>query len=119
MRDTTLTSTRRRFLQVGALGGLGLSLPGLLRAADSPGTRKPRAWAVIFLNQFGGPRHHASVDRKPNAPDAIRGVFQPIATTPRVQVCERLPASLRSCTGHPQCSLRHEMKNHNPRAIIA
>jgi hypothetical protein len=115
MRDTPLTSTRRQLLQVGALGGLGLSLPGLLRAADSTGHLKVRAKAVIFLHQFGGPSHHDTVDMKPNAPDAIRGEFRPIDTTlPGVQVCERLPRFAQIMHKVTLVrSLRHEMKNHN------
>ncbi len=82
--------TRRRLLQVGGLGLLGLSLPALLRAEH--GGRKARAKSVIFLHQYGGPSHHDTFDMKPAAPDAIRGEFKPIATrTPGIQICEVFP----------------------------
>jgi len=83
--------TRRHLLQVGALGLFGFHLPGLLRAADH-GRHKVRAKSVILLHQFGGPSHHDTFDMKPNAPDAIRGEFKPVATrVPGLMVCERLP----------------------------
>jgi Protein of unknown function (DUF1501) len=107
--------TRRSLLRVGGLGFLGLSLPGLLRAAEHGGKTKGRAKSVIFLHQYGGPSHHDTFDMKPNAPDSIRGEFKPIATkVPGLNVCERLPrmaAVMDKVT--VLRSLRHEMKNHN------
>jgi hypothetical protein len=112
--------TRRHLLQVGALGLFGFHLPGLLRAADRGG-HKVRAKSVILLHQFGGPSHHDTFDMKPNAPDAIRGEFKPVATrVPGLQVCERLPRMagvMEKCTLIR--SLRHEMKNHNSAAYYS
>jgi hypothetical protein len=108
------TMTRRRLLQVGGLGLAGLSLPGLLRAAERGG-RKARAKSVLFLHQWGGPSCMDTFDMKPAAPDAVRGEFQPVASRASgIQVCERLP---RTSTVMDKVtlvrSLRHEMKNHN------
>ena len=52
---------------------------------------------------------------KPDAPDAIRGEFKPIASSvPGVLVCERLPHMARVMDKVTLVrSLRHEMKNHN------
>jgi hypothetical protein len=103
--------SRRQLLRAGGLGLLGLHLPDLWAASG----RKARAQAVIFLHQFGGPSHHDTFDMKPDAPDAIRGEFKPIATrVPGLQVCERLPhvAPLMDRVTLVR-SLRHEMKNHN------
>ncbi len=52
---------------------------------------------------------------KPDAPDAIRGEFKPIASrAPGVHVCERLPRIARVMDKVTLIrSLRHEMKNHN------
>src|ERR671934_2569496 len=72
--------SRRRLLQVGGLGLLGLHLPALLRAAERGGNRKARARSVIFLHQYGGPSHHDTFDMKPSAPDEISGEFKPIAS---------------------------------------
>jgi hypothetical protein len=92
--------SRRRLVQAGGLGLVGLSLPDLLfhrspAAAQglSAGTgRAPRAEACIFVVQYGGASHIDTWDLKPAAPAEIRGPYQPIATrTPGVQVGELLP----------------------------
>jgi hypothetical protein len=87
-------STRRAFLQVGYSGLLGLGLPGLLaaRAAAANGVGPARARSVIVILLSGGLGQHDSFDMKPEAPDGIRGEFQPIDTTvPGIRVCEHLP----------------------------
>ena len=86
--------SRRRLLEVGSMGLMGVTLPKLLRAeeASRAGGFVPRADAcvVIFLN--GGPSHHDMWDMKPDAPVGIRGEFKPITTSaPGVQVSEHLP----------------------------
>src|SRR5262249_39581436 len=101
--------TRRHLLKIGGLGLLGLA--GAARAAG----RKPRADAVIFLHQWGGPSPHHTFDMKPGAPDAVPGEVKPVASNvPGLPVCERLPRMTtvmdKVCLVH---SLRHEMKNHN------
>jgi hypothetical protein len=107
--------TRRQLLQLGGAGLFGLSLPGLLAAAERNGGRKAKARAVIFLHQFGGPSQTDTFDMKPNAPDKIRGEFQPVTTkVPGLQVCEQLPRIAqimdKVCVVR---SLTHTMKNHN------
>jgi hypothetical protein len=90
--------TRRTLLQAGGAGLLGLSLPRLL-AAEAAGSGTPaRAKSVIFLFLFGGPSQHETFDLKPDAPDQIRGHFQPIASrTPGLRICEHLPR-LAACS---------------------
>jgi hypothetical protein len=106
--------TRRRLLQVGGAGLLGLSLPQFLRAADA-GRGKAKARSVIFLHQWGGPSHHDTFDMKPHAPDAIRGEYQPVASSlPGVPICEHLPRTAKVM--HKVTLVRglyHTMKNHN------
>lgn len=87
---------RRTLIQAGAIGlvGLGLNHLEALRAATASGSSaaagKARAAIYIFLS--GGLAQHDSFDMKPQAPDSIRGEFQPIATrTPGVNICEHLP----------------------------
>ena len=106
--------TRRRLLQIGGLGCLGLGLIDSIRAAES-GKLKVRAKSVIFLHQWGGPSHHDSFDMKPNAPDAIRGEYRPVPTTaPGIQVCERLPGVARVAEKFSLIrTMTHEMKNHS------
>ena len=94
--------TRRDMLQAGGLGMLGLSLPELLRRRASaavgqaaPG-RRVRARSCILLFLMGGPPQHSTWDPKPDAPDAIRGAFKPIATAvPGMQIGELMPRLAR------------------------
>jgi hypothetical protein len=61
-----------------------------LRARAS--SEKPRARSVIFVFLTGGLSHLDSFDLKPDAPDTVRGEFNPIATkTPGIRICEHLP----------------------------
>jgi hypothetical protein len=76
--------TRRRLIQVGALGMLGLCLPRLLQAhapARDGGQRRGRELSCIFVVQYGGASHLDTWDVKPDAPDGIRGPYRPIATS--------------------------------------
>jgi hypothetical protein len=91
--------TRRDMLHAGGLGLLGLSLPELLRtraAAGESARRGARARSCIVLFLMGGPPQHSTWDPKPDAPEQIRGVFKPIATSvPGVQVGELMPRLAR------------------------
>ncbi len=110
-----LTAPQRRdVLRVGVAGLIGLSLPRLL-AAESRSNRKAHARSVIFLHQWGGPAQHESFDMKPNAPEQVRNIFKPIASSlPGVPVCELLPRMAKIMD--KVCLIRtitHSMKNHN------
>jgi hypothetical protein len=73
---------------LGVAGGLGLSLPQLLKA-DSAGKRQ-KSLIVVYLS--GGISHIDTVDMKPSAPKEIRGEFNPIQTKiPGFSVCELMP----------------------------
>jgi len=90
-----LPISRRRMLQVGGIGLLGLGLPQLLRAAARP-AGAPAADACILLFLNGGPSHLDMWDMKPDAPAEVRGEFKPIATSlTGVQLCEHLPKMAR------------------------
>src|SRR6266480_6410629 len=88
-------ASRRDFLRVGAVGALGLTLPGLFRAEARGATKqqgKARAKSVILVYLGGGLSHHDSFDLKPDAPAEIRGKYNPIGTVvPGLQVGELLP----------------------------
>lgn len=106
-RSASLTEpmARREWLRIGGLSALGLSLPTLLAAGQSPspapdsdelksklGSTFGKAKNVIFLWLQGGPPQHETFDPKPEAPVDIRGLFKPIATNvPGIQFCELLP----------------------------
>ena len=85
---------RRELLQIGGLGLMGLTLPGLFRAEAAAGSSHPpqRAKRCIMITLTGGPSHLDMWDMKPDAPEAIRGEFKPIATSaPGIQLSEHLP----------------------------
>ncbi|MCC9607866.1 DUF1501 domain-containing protein [Blastopirellula sp. JC732] len=84
---------RRDFLQVGALGALGLSLPQLMAAkaqgavADNHDER-----SVIMIFNLGAPSQMDTFDPKPDAAVEVRGPFKPIQTkSPDIQLTEILP----------------------------
>jgi hypothetical protein len=65
--------TRRDFIHVGSMFGLGLS--GLLRAqaaGSQPASTFGRAKSCILLFPYGSPPQHETFDPKPNAPAEIR-----------------------------------------------
>jgi hypothetical protein len=82
---------RRSFLQIGALGIGGLTLPQLLRAEDSAGIRASHK-SVIMIYLVGGPPHQDMFDLKPDAPKEIAGPWRPISTNVTgIQICEAFP----------------------------
>src|SRR5881396_3132321 len=135
--------SRRCLLKVGGLGLLGLTLPKLLQAearADNgnlsgegaPGKTRDlardarhappaRAKSVIFLYQFGGPSHLELFDMKPEAPEGIRGLHKPVATSADgITISEHLPRLARVMDKVTLIrSMHHQMKNHNPASYYA
>jgi hypothetical protein len=89
--------SRRRLVQVGGLGMLGLSLPGYLRAsAPRSGSADRREKSCILIVQGGGPSQLDTWDMKPAAQSEYRGPYKPIPTTvPGFQVCELMPRLAR------------------------
>jgi hypothetical protein len=84
---------RRDFLQVGALGAIGLGLPQYLAAADSQSVdpSKSKRSAIMIFN-LGAPSHIDTFDVKPDAPAEVRGPFKPIPTkAPGMLLSEILP----------------------------
>jgi hypothetical protein len=108
------TFTRRDILQAGTIGLMGLSLAEVqkLRAGAADG-HPPKAVIYIFLS--GGLGQHDSFDLKPEAPDSIRGEFQPIRTrTTGVTICEHLPRlAARSDKWALVRSLTHPSNDHS------
>src|SRR6516164_9339933 len=83
--------TRRDFLHAGAIGTLGLTLPGLM-AQQAAGNTPDRDMNCIMLFLVGGPSQIDTWDPKPNAPAEIRGPFHPISTgIPGYQITEMFP----------------------------
>jgi len=117
--------SRRVALQAGSIGLLGLGMNHLdpLRAAvplrEGKYKRTKTAKNIIYIFLSGGLGQHDSFDMKPDAPEDIRGEFNPIPTkTPGVHICEHLPelakrsedwALVRSLT-HPY--IEHSQGHH-------
>lgn len=111
--DSQRRLARRRLVQLGGLGLLGLGLPRLLRdtsaaaADDGAGKygagRSPKS--CIFIVQYGGAPHLDTLDPKPDAPPEIRGLYRPISTSvPGVQISEMLPRLAK--LAHRYCLIR-------------
>lgn len=90
--------SRRAFLQVGTLAGLGLSLPSWFAARQACAAAHSAAPDVscIFIWTRGGTSHHDTFDPKPDAPASVRGEFGAIATAvPGIQFASILPRMAR------------------------
>ena len=79
-----LMSNRRDFLHVGLVGGLGLSLPELLRMEANAAqkhyeSKEGPAKSVIHIFLPGGMAQQESFDAKPYAPTEYRGPLNPLA----------------------------------------
>ncbi len=112
---------RRKAIQIGGMGMLGLTLPRLLQAAESTDIKRGRAKSVIFLYQFGGPSHLDTFDPKPLAAAGVRSHYGVISTSaPGIEICDQLP---KTALVMNEVSLirtvHHTMKNHNPAAYYA
>jgi uncharacterized protein (DUF1501 family) len=90
--------SRRDLLRAGALGGLGLALPDLLRLqqAGAAAGRTPAADACILIFLWGAPSQFETFDPKPDAPGGIRGEFGVRRTiVPGTIVGEHIPELAR------------------------
>lgn len=108
-----LAFTRRQAIIAGGLGTLGLSLPQLL--ANQRDT-KAKQKSVILVVPWGGPAQMDTLDPKPDAPEEVRGEFDPIATrVPGLRVCEHLPRLAAMADRFAVVrSLCHSITAHNP-----
>ncbi len=115
-RRTHPLISRRTAVQAGAVGLLGLGTNHLeaLRAASPAGASHGTAKSCIYIFLSGGLSQHESFDPKPDAPEAIRGEFRPIATrAPGVAICEHLPGlALRGRRWSVVRSLTHRSNDH-------
>ncbi|HRJ11135.1 MAG TPA: DUF1501 domain-containing protein, partial [Prosthecobacter sp.] len=84
--DLRIGASRRDFMYVGLLGGLGLTLPEMLRLQAAQvmpevETFKPIADSIIHIYLPGGMAQHESWDPKPFASPDYRGPYTPIKTS--------------------------------------
>ncbi len=90
---STYRSSRRQLFRLGFAGGIGLSLPDMLRlGANGAVAESPKADSIIYLFLQGGIAQQESWDPKPNAPVENRGMFGSIPTKiPGVRFNELMP----------------------------
>jgi hypothetical protein len=90
-------TSRREFLQIGALGLGGITLSQLLAAEASAAGhesngRRPGTKSVIMIYLVGGPPHQDMWDMKPDAPSEIAGPMRPgKSKVSGMEFCDLLP----------------------------
>ena len=117
--------SRRDFLTIGAIGGLGLTLADFFTMREAMAEQKhydfieAKAESVIHIFLPGGIAHQETFDPKPYAPIEYRGELGSIKTNTGEVLCETLPqtakiadkiAVIRSMT-HGEAA--HERGTHN------
>lgn len=113
--------SRRAFLKVGVLGGLGLTLGDYfqLQAQEAAAGIAPKAQSAIFIFLSGGMTHIDTFDPKPYAPIEYRGELGSVTTNtgeqfggllPRLATVADKMAVIRSMT-HGEAA--HERGQHN------
>ncbi len=84
--------SRRDFLHVGSLTGMGLTLPSFCAAKEKGAVKSNTDKNCIFLFLVGGPSHIDTFDMKPDTPAEIRGPYKPIKTNvPGIYISEIFP----------------------------
>ncbi|MDG2125934.1 MAG: DUF1501 domain-containing protein, partial [Verrucomicrobiales bacterium] len=113
--------TRRSLVKAGGMGLMGMTMPGLMRAAEQSRGLKARAKSVIFLFQWGGPSHLDMFDMKPDAPREYRGPYRPMrSSSDEIEVCEHLPETAKIMDRVSLVrSVHHTMNNHNSAGYYA
>src|SRR5262245_43855926 len=90
--------SRRAFLRVGALAGLGLSLPALLagRQKATAAGKQSKDVSCILIWTRGRTSHHHTSHPAPDAPASVRGELGTVATAvPGVRFCDVTPRMAR------------------------
>ena len=113
---------RRTFLHVGAVGALGLTLDGYMRAraAEPAKAKKPKAEACIHIFLPGGMAHQESWDPKPFAPVEYRGQMNTVKTKVEGEVLNEclvntanIADQIAVCRAMTHGEAAHERGTHN------
>jgi uncharacterized protein (DUF1501 family) len=115
--------TRRDWLRIGTLAGLGLAAGRRIAGKEEPASRIAgfgRAKSVILVFANGGQSQIDMWDPKPDAPLDVRGAFRPIATAvPGVQFTEHMPRIARVADRFTVVrSMSHEDLDHGSAAYL-
>src|SRR5438874_316809 len=91
-----MLNRRDAMMRLGRLGLGALTLPQLLgheaALAAAPGGSKSKQRSCIYVFLWGGPPQQDMWDMKPDAPQGIRSLFQPIDTVvPGLRICDQMP----------------------------
>jgi hypothetical protein len=121
------TLTRREWLRIGGLAGLGLTLPtqsAASRVRGESASRQPgfgKARSVIQVFASGGQSQLDTWDPKPDAPEEIRGAFHSIPTAvPGVRLSEHMPRLARIANLYTLVrSVCHDDLDHGSAAYLA
>ena len=107
-------TSRRQWLQIGAVALAGLDPIRALRARAAESLAPVRSCILIFYQ--GGPSHLDTWDMKPTAPAEVRGEFRSIATAvPGLWASEHLPHLARVADRLTIVrGLHHGLTNHLP-----
>lgn len=118
--------TRRDFMHVGFLGGLGLTLPEFLRLKEARAdikqyaSKEGTAKSAIFIFMPGGMAHQETFDPKPYAPIEYRGPMNSIDTNvPGTRLNEMLQQTaqvtdkIAICRAMTHGEAAHERGTHN------
>ncbi len=108
---------RREFLRIGGLALGGLSLADVLAAQTRPAHPDT---SVIMIYCSGGASHLETYDIKPDGPEQMRSVFDPIPTrVPGMSICELLPQQAAVADKFTLIrSLHHKINIHNDGSIF-
>lgn len=116
--------TRREFLRVGGLAGLGLLAQRRVAASPTahgggPGFGRARSVLLVFTG--GGVSQLDTWDPKPNAPAEIRGEFSTIPTAvPGTRICEHLPQLARLANRYALVrTISHDDVDHGSASYLA
>jgi hypothetical protein len=90
-----MINRRDAMVRLGQLGLGSLSLPVLLsseRASAARPSSAGKAKSCIYIFLWGGPPQQDLWDMKPDAPQGIRSLFQPVHTVvPGIDICDQMP----------------------------
>jgi hypothetical protein len=113
-RLTGGTWTRREWLRIGGLAGLGIPFASNGTNASPARTATGRARSVIVVYTSGGQSQLDTWDPKPDAPAEVRGEFRSIPTAvPGVRVCEHMPLVAKAANLFTIVrSVNHEDRDH-------
>ncbi|MDB4680236.1 MAG: DUF1501 domain-containing protein [Planctomycetaceae bacterium] len=121
----SLFPSRRDFMHVGFMGGLGLTLTDFLKMKSNADiknyeTKEGTAKSVIFIYLPGGMAHQESFDPKPFAPIEYRGPMKHIATklpgvffNENMKETAKIADKITVCRSMTHGEAAHERGTHN------